>query len=145
MISGHNFIGFEKKATGEKKLYAFSSLLKNNLPGEFIAATENEIHEEIEKATVAFETYRQTIRDVKAGKVKDSIYYFQYALYAGGINILDRGVKLTRDFLPNFLPELDRFGIILKEVGNVYLHVNEERYALAVTSLTRLSALLVGK
>ena len=60
MISGHNFIGFEKKATGEKKLYAFSSLLKNNLPGEFIAATEIEIHEAIEKATVAFETYRQT-------------------------------------------------------------------------------------
>jgi len=60
MISGHNFIGFEKKATGEKKMYAFSSLLKNNLPGEFIAATEIEIHEAIEKATVAFETYRQT-------------------------------------------------------------------------------------
>ena len=60
MISGHNFIGSEKKATGEKKLYAFSSLSKNNLQGEFIAATENEIQEAIEKATAAFEIYRQT-------------------------------------------------------------------------------------
>jgi 2,5-dioxopentanoate dehydrogenase len=60
MISGHNFIGFEKKATGEKKMYAFSPLQKNNLPGEFIAATENEIQEAIEKATVAFEIYSQT-------------------------------------------------------------------------------------
>jgi hypothetical protein len=52
MISGHNFIGFEKKATGEKKLHAFSTLLKNNLQGEFIAATEDEIQEAIEKATL---------------------------------------------------------------------------------------------
>ena len=60
MISGHNFIGFEKKAAGEKKLYAFSTLLKNNLQGEFIVANENEIQMAIEKATVAFEIYRQT-------------------------------------------------------------------------------------
>src|SRR6188508_3464321 len=60
MISGHNFIGSEKKATGGKKLYAFSSLSKNNLQGEFIVATENEIQIAIEKATVAFEIYRQT-------------------------------------------------------------------------------------
>ena len=60
MISGHNFIGFEKKATGEKKLYAFSTLQKNNLQGEFIAATEDEIQEAIEKSTAAFEIYRQT-------------------------------------------------------------------------------------
>jgi NADP-dependent aldehyde dehydrogenase len=33
MLSGHNFIGFEKKSSGEKKLYAFSTVLKNNLPG----------------------------------------------------------------------------------------------------------------
>src|SRR6187399_1409442 len=60
MISGHNLIGSEKKATGEKKLHAFSTLLKKNLQGEFIAATENEIQKAIEKATVAFEIYRQT-------------------------------------------------------------------------------------
>ena len=60
MISGHNFIGSEKKATGEKKLYAFSSLSKNNLQGEFIAATEKEIQEAIEKARAAFEIYSQT-------------------------------------------------------------------------------------
>ncbi|HEY6505018.1 MAG TPA: aldehyde dehydrogenase (NADP(+)) [Chitinophagaceae bacterium] len=41
-------------------MYAFSPLLKNNLQGEFIAATENEIRQAIEKATVAFEIYRQT-------------------------------------------------------------------------------------
>src|SRR6186997_82820 len=60
MISGHNFIGFEKKATGEKKLHAFSTLLKKNLQGEFSIATENEIQKAIEKATAAFEIYRQT-------------------------------------------------------------------------------------
>jgi NADP-dependent aldehyde dehydrogenase len=60
MLLGHNFIGFDKKASGEKKLSAFSTVLKNNLPGEFLVATENEIEEAVAKATTAFEIYRNT-------------------------------------------------------------------------------------
>jgi len=60
MISGHNFIGFERKASGPKKLIAFSTVLKNNLPGEFIVATEPEISEAISKASSAFELYKKT-------------------------------------------------------------------------------------
>jgi len=60
MISGYNFIGTEKKSAGQKKLHAFSTVLKNNLPGEFSIATEQEVHEAVSKATKAFEIYRQT-------------------------------------------------------------------------------------
>ncbi len=59
MISGQNFIGFEQKASGEKKLQAFSTVSKNNLQGEFITASESEIQEAVEKATDAFTVYRQ--------------------------------------------------------------------------------------
>lgn len=67
MLFGHNFIGFDKKASAEKKLYAFSTVLKNNLPGEFSVATEKEIQESISKATTAFEIYRQTTFAERAG------------------------------------------------------------------------------
>src|SRR3954469_640137 len=60
MISGYNFIGFDKKASGEKKLAAFSTVLKNNLPGDFSVATEKEIQEAVAKATRAFEIYQRT-------------------------------------------------------------------------------------
>lgn len=60
MFSGNNFIGFEKKGSGEKKLQAFSTVSKDNLPGEFIIATEEEFGEAVAKAAAAFETYRQT-------------------------------------------------------------------------------------
>lgn len=66
MLSGHNFIGFEKKSSGEKKLYAFSTVLKNNLPGEFSIATEQEINEAISKATTAFEIYKRTSFEQRA-------------------------------------------------------------------------------
>ena len=58
MISGQNFIGFEQKASGGKKLQAFSTVLKNNLQGEFITASESEIQQAVEKATDAFTVYR---------------------------------------------------------------------------------------
>ena len=66
MISGHNFIGFEKKAAGEKKLHAFSTVLKNDLPGAFSIATEQEINEAISKATSAFEIYKRTSFEERA-------------------------------------------------------------------------------
>jgi alpha-ketoglutaric semialdehyde dehydrogenase len=72
MICGHNFIGFEKKNAGEKKMYAFSTVLKNNLPGEFSIATEQEINEAISKATSAFEIYKQ-ISFIERGKFLDTI------------------------------------------------------------------------
>lgn len=60
MLSGHNFIGFEKKASGEKKLQAFSTVQQNDLPGDFVIATKEEIEEAVTKAAAAFEPYRQT-------------------------------------------------------------------------------------
>lgn len=66
MLSGYNFIGFSTKASGEKKLHAFSTLLKNNLPGEFSVATEKEIQEAVLKATTAFEIYKQTSFEERA-------------------------------------------------------------------------------
>lgn len=66
MISGHNFVGFEKKSSGEKKLYAFSTVTKENLPGEFSVATEQEIQQAIAKAAKAFEIYQQTSSEERA-------------------------------------------------------------------------------
>ena len=66
MISGHNFIGFEKKTSGEKKLYAFSTVNKENLPGEFSVATEQEIQQAIAKAASAFEVYKKTSFEERA-------------------------------------------------------------------------------
>lgn len=60
MLTGQNFIGFEKKASGEKKLQAFSTVLRKDLPTEFSIATAAEIEEGIGKATRAFDVYRQT-------------------------------------------------------------------------------------
>jgi len=66
MLLGHNFVGFEKKSSGEKKLYAFSTVLQSNLPGEFSVATEQEFNEAVSKATSAFESYRQTSFEERA-------------------------------------------------------------------------------
>src|SRR3989337_1226344 len=60
MLAGHNFIGFDKRASGEKKLQSFSTVLKTRLPGDFNVASDEEINEAISKATTAFEIYRQT-------------------------------------------------------------------------------------
>jgi alpha-ketoglutaric semialdehyde dehydrogenase len=59
MLTGYNFIGFSRKASGKKKFSAFSTVLKSSLPGEFFAATEEETQEAVSKATTAFEPYRQ--------------------------------------------------------------------------------------
>jgi len=66
MISGKNFVGFEQKASGQKKLHAFSTVQKNDLPGEFSIATEEEIQEAISKATSAFEIYKKTSFEERA-------------------------------------------------------------------------------
>jgi len=66
MISGQNFVGFERKAAGKKKLNAFSTVLKNNLPGEFFVATEQEISEAISRATSAFQIYKKTSFEERA-------------------------------------------------------------------------------
>ena len=111
MISGHNFVGLEKKAAGEKKLYAFSTLLKNNLQGEFIAATENEIYETIGKATVAFEIYRQTSFAERAG-----------FLEAISDEIMQLGdVLIERSHLETGLPEARITGERGRTVGQLKL------------------------
>ena len=66
MLSGQNFIGFDKRSLGQKKLYAFSTISKNNLPGEFSVATEEEINAAISKATSAFEIYKKTSFEERA-------------------------------------------------------------------------------
>jgi NADP-dependent aldehyde dehydrogenase len=66
MIYGYNFIGFERKAAGEKKMHSFSTVTKNNLLGEFSVATEKEINEAISKATSAFEIYKRTSFEQRA-------------------------------------------------------------------------------
>jgi len=66
MLSGHNFIGFEKKTSGERKLAAFSTVLKSNLPGEFAVATERELNEAVAKASFAFEIYKRTSFEERA-------------------------------------------------------------------------------
>ncbi|MGZ3852353.1 MAG: aldehyde dehydrogenase (NADP(+)) [Flavisolibacter sp.] len=66
MISGHNFIGFDKSAAGREKLRAFSTLLNDKLPGEFAIATQQEIEEAVGKAKVAFEVYRRTSFEERA-------------------------------------------------------------------------------
>ena len=66
MINGYNFIGFEKRSVSERKLHAFSTLLKNNLQGEFSIATAQDINEAISKATSAFEIYKKTSFEQRA-------------------------------------------------------------------------------
>ncbi len=66
MLTGHNFIGFEKKAAGEKKLQAFSTVNGANLAGDFVIATKEEVAEAVAKAAAAFETYRQTTTEERA-------------------------------------------------------------------------------
>ncbi|RYZ52426.1 MAG: aldehyde dehydrogenase family protein, partial [Chitinophagaceae bacterium] len=67
MLTGHNFIGFEKKAAGEKTLKAFSTVNQAHLPGDFIIATKEEVEEAVAKAAAAFEPYRQTTTEERAG------------------------------------------------------------------------------
>ena len=60
MLTGYNFIGFERTAAGDKSLQAFSTVLKTNLPGDFIVATEEEAAKAVAKASAAFQHYQQT-------------------------------------------------------------------------------------
>jgi alpha-ketoglutaric semialdehyde dehydrogenase len=66
MLSGQNFIGFEQKATGEKRLQSFSTLNGSTLPGDFAVATPQEIEEAVAKAALAFEAYRRTSPEERA-------------------------------------------------------------------------------
>lgn len=59
MITGKNFIGYERKGTGDKYLHAFSTILKNNLPGDFFISTGPETNEAMAKATLAFDIYKK--------------------------------------------------------------------------------------
>ena len=66
MISGSNFVGFERKAEGEQRLHSFSTVMRKNLPGEFAVATDSEVQAAIERASIAFETYKRTSFDDRA-------------------------------------------------------------------------------
>ena len=66
MFSGHNHIGFSTSAKGSKKIKAFSTLQKNELPEEFILATKEEIELAFEKAKTAFDVYKKTSPEARA-------------------------------------------------------------------------------
>lgn len=110
MLLGHNFIGFEKKASGKKKLFAFSTVSKNNLPGEFFVATDQEISEAISKAASAFEIYKKTSFEERA-KFLDAI--------ADEIMQLDELVQ--RAHLESGLPEARITGERGRTVGQLKL------------------------
>ncbi|MGB8190817.1 MAG: hypothetical protein WCF67_02805 [Chitinophagaceae bacterium] len=85
-----------------------------------------------------FESYKNTIKEIKSGQSKDSLYLFQHGLYSASLEILETGLTLTHEWIPGFNPDVDKIGSILKDIGNIYLYVNEERYALAISSVTSL-------
>lgn len=58
MSTGNNLIGFNESKKGSVTLTSFSPVSKEDLPGEFTLATPAEIHEAVEKAAKAFDSYR---------------------------------------------------------------------------------------
>ena len=110
MISGHNFIGFEKKAAGEKKLSAFSTVLKKNLEGEFSVATGAETNEALSKATAAFDTYKKTSFQERA-----------HFLDAIADEIMQEDELIERAHLESGLPETRITGERGRTVGQLKL------------------------
>jgi alpha-ketoglutaric semialdehyde dehydrogenase len=66
MLSGNNFIGHSRQSSGTQKLQAFSTVTKENLPGEFAVATDAEVDEAVAKAAAAFEACRRTSCEERA-------------------------------------------------------------------------------
>jgi 2,5-dioxopentanoate dehydrogenase len=66
MLSGHNFIGFNKGAAGSKTIRSFSTILNDHLPEEFFVATPGEIETALERSTQAFKIYRNTTPSQRA-------------------------------------------------------------------------------
>ncbi|MCW3089853.1 MAG: aldehyde dehydrogenase [Ferruginibacter sp.] len=58
MLKGYNLIGQAESAEGDQVLQVFSTVAQETLPENFIVATAEEIDEAVNKATIAFETYK---------------------------------------------------------------------------------------
>jgi NADP-dependent aldehyde dehydrogenase len=66
MISGNNLIGFSESREGQNNLKAFSPVTKEDLTGEFAAATLSEIKAATTKAAQAFPLYRKKTAEERA-------------------------------------------------------------------------------
>lgn len=113
MISGHNFIGYDIKASGYKKLQAFSTLLQNHLPGDFILATDEELNEAVSKATAAFALYKDTTFEERAIFLET---------IAGEISRLENEI-VERCHLETGLPKARVTGELGRTVGQLKLFV----------------------
>ncbi len=60
MFNGHNNIGFETSAKGDKKVKVYSTAQQEYLPEDFTLATDEEIEQATSKAKAAFEVYKKT-------------------------------------------------------------------------------------
>src|SRR5688572_12478976 len=67
MLNEYNQVGFVESSEGKIKLKAFSTVTKEYLPGEFIAATIEEIEAVADKAKDAFLFYSKKNAEEKAG------------------------------------------------------------------------------
>ncbi|NLR59003.1 aldehyde dehydrogenase (NADP(+)) [Chitinophaga polysaccharea] len=66
MISGKNIIGFDTVAAGADVLRAYSPVSNATMPEAFMVATNAEIALAVDKATNAFQIYRQTSPEARA-------------------------------------------------------------------------------
>jgi 2,5-dioxopentanoate dehydrogenase len=109
MINGYNLIGFEERSEGDIKLKAFSPVVKDDLPGEFTAATLSEISSATMKATRAFAVYSKKTAEEKA-----------VFLEAIGEEILALGDELIqRAMLESGLPEARLTGERGRTIGQL--------------------------
>ena len=72
MISGENFIGSERSAKGSKKFKTFNPVLNLENEVEYVEATTEEIGSAVEKAWLAFDSFKQ-IPGVQRAKFLNSI------------------------------------------------------------------------
>ena len=61
-----NFIGFERSAKGDKTFSAVNPVTRKALPGEFVAATTDEVNLAVNKAHEAWKVFRNTTGSQKA-------------------------------------------------------------------------------
>ena len=76
MLSGENYIGFSKSASGQKKFKTFNPILNEQNEAEFTEATDEEINQAANKASKAFHVYSKKTGTEKAvflNKIADEI------------------------------------------------------------------------
>ncbi|MEO6135062.1 MAG: aldehyde dehydrogenase (NADP(+)) [Ginsengibacter sp.] len=111
MLKGNNLLGLSQSAKGKEFLSAFSTVSQEDLPEKFTIATDEEVNEAIEKATVAFHIYKN-----KSGKERAAF------LEAVGDEIMALGDDLIeRAMLESGLPKPRLVGERGRTVGQLRL------------------------